>query len=69
MNEMEWSNAAQPIDKLKFIGGTACDRKLLLYAIMCCRSIWHLYEDERCRRAVQVAQAFVARRSKRRTRT
>lgn len=59
MNEMEWSNNAQPIDKLTSIRPTANDRKLLLYAIVCCRSIWHLYEDERCRRAVQVAQAFV----------
>jgi hypothetical protein len=31
-------------------------RKLRLFAAGCCRQAWHLFDDERCRRAVEVVE-------------
>jgi hypothetical protein len=47
-----------PQSMLVFLRGTANERKLRLFEVACCRSIWHLLADERSRRVVEVAEQY-----------
>jgi len=58
MTELEWMACDEAHRILAFVRGKASDRKLRLFAVGCCRRIWHLMMDERSRGAVEVAERF-----------
>jgi sugar phosphate isomerase/epimerase len=58
MTEADWLACDDPSDMLDFLGGSASERKLRLFATACCRAVWHLLPDKRSRRAVEVAERY-----------
>ncbi len=56
MTEHEWLECKNPKPMLTFLRGNASHRKLRLFGVACCRRIWHLLQDERCRNAVEVTE-------------
>src|SRR5690349_11301422 len=59
MTEDQWPTSQNPEAMLNALTDQASPRKLRLYAVGCCRRIWHLLRDDRCKHAVEVAQRFV----------
>jgi hypothetical protein len=62
MTEDDWPTCTSPEAMLKHLTGSASPRKLRLYAVGCCRRIWPLFRDDRCRHAVNRAQEFADRK-------
>jgi hypothetical protein len=58
VTEEEWNACTDPEPMLEFLRGKASKRKLRLFGIACCRRIWHLMTDERCRSGVDAAERF-----------
>ncbi len=59
MTETEWLAASEPGPMLDYLEVTASRRKLRklqLFNCACCRFVWPFLTDERCRRAVEVAE-------------
>jgi hypothetical protein len=59
MTETEWVVCTDPAPMMEFLCGRATDRKLRLFAVACCRRLWHLLEDDPDREAVEVAEQYV----------
>jgi hypothetical protein len=58
MTEEQWRSCVSPEAMLHYLTDQASPRKLRLYAIACCRRIWSVLRDDRCRHAVETAQKF-----------
>ena len=59
MTEDEWLACAGLEAMLEFLRGKASDRKMLLFAIACCRRVWHIIGDDPTdRKAVETAEQF-----------
>jgi hypothetical protein len=58
MGEQEWLACTDPQKMLDFLLGQVSDRKLRLFAVACCRSVWHLLNGPSARNGVEVAERF-----------
>jgi hypothetical protein len=58
MTEEEWLKGGKPRKMLRLIQDKISNRKLRLFAVACCRRIWHALEDDTSRRAVEIAEGF-----------
>ena len=58
MTEQDWMIGTDPTPMLEFVRGKANDRKLRLFAVSCCRLVWHRMVDKCSRRAVEVAERY-----------
>jgi hypothetical protein len=61
MTEEEWRNATDPTPLLRWLvtGKRFTERRSLLFGAACCRRVWDLMTDERCRVAVEVTERYV----------
>jgi hypothetical protein len=60
MNEKLWLACDDPMPMEDFLKGRGCvsNRRWRLWSCACIRRIWHLLADPRCRKSVEVAEAF-----------
>jgi hypothetical protein len=56
MTESEWLACTDSTPMLEFLRDKATERKWRLFAVACCRRIWHLLADEHSQDAVALAE-------------
>jgi hypothetical protein len=58
MNAADWDSCTDPDAMLRYLGdlGRVLSRKFRLFAVACCRRIWHLMTDPRSRSLVEVVE-------------
>lgn len=56
MTEAEWLNCNHSKLMLEFLRSKVSERKLRLFACICCRRVWHLLTDARSRKTIEVAE-------------
>jgi hypothetical protein len=61
MKEHEWRSCTDPTQMVAYLATRVGDRKLRLFACHCCRRIWHLIEDERSKKAVEISERYADR--------
>jgi hypothetical protein len=57
MTEQEWLECTDPTPMLDFLKDKLTDRKLRLFACVCCRRLWQLL-DNRSRKSVEVSEQY-----------
>ena len=57
MTEAEWLACADPDLALQYVRRNASQRKLRLFAVACCRQVWHLL-DPKHHNSVKIAERF-----------
>ncbi len=58
MTEAEWLKCTDPKPMLEFLGERASQRKLRLFAVVCCRRLWNLLSDKYSRKALTIAERY-----------
>lgn len=58
LTEEDWLASTDLTAMVDFLGERLSDRKYRLFACACCRQVWTLISDERCRQAVETAERF-----------
>jgi RNA polymerase sigma factor (sigma-70 family) len=56
VTEAEWLACDDPSQLLAHLASKAGERKLRMFAVACCRSVWAALTDERCQRAVEAVE-------------
>jgi hypothetical protein len=59
MTEADWLACTEPEKMLESLRVRASDRKLRLFAVGCCRQIWHHLGTEESRHAVETTEGYV----------
>jgi hypothetical protein len=56
MNEQTWLQCTEPELMLDYLRGITSVRKARLFAVACCRRIWHIFLDHKARSWIDIAE-------------
>src|SRR5262249_5472315 len=61
MTEAEWLACQDPTPMLEFLRDKVSDRKLRVFGVDCCRSVWHLLHDTEVHKLIVLAEQHADR--------